>query len=79
MKKLIYVGALVGVLSVLGISYAFTSESKALEPYCVSLRNPKGMVSRYNIEANNSGDAKTRGEAQYSGYKCINVTKGKCR
>jgi hypothetical protein len=78
MKKIVYTAAFAGVLSVIGISYAFTSESKGLEPYCVTLRSPKGLTSKYNIEANHSGDAKTRAEAQYQGYKCVNVVKGKC-
>lgn len=48
-----------------------------LKPYCVSIRDSKGMITKFNIEATDHYDAKRRAEAQFQG-KCVNVLSGKC-
>jgi hypothetical protein len=83
MKKIFYAGVLIGVSSLFYVSYASNSEllqKNYLEPYCVTLRNPKtGVVTKYNFQANSPSDALQKAEKAYSGSKCVNVVRGSCR
>jgi|LauGreSuBDMM15SN_2_FD.fasta_scaffold553749_2 hypothetical protein len=75
MKKIILFGAAIGLL--VGV-FAFTN-TKGLEPYCVTMRDNKGHLIKYNVDAQSNVDAKNRAESSYQGQKCQGVQKGRCK
>jgi hypothetical protein len=75
MKKLIYAGVLIGLTS---IAYAFVSKAP-LKPYCVTMRNDKGSLMKFNIEAQSQPDAKKRAEAQYPTMSYYMIKDGVCK
>lgn len=76
MKKIIYLGSIVGFA---GVLYGFVSVFASTQPYCITMHDVKGRRVQINIEANGANEAIRNAKSLYPQMKYHGISYGKCK